>query len=1715
MTTGDTAALIADHSSSHHNHHNNLNQHDQQQSIDHDDDIQSSTIHSSPSSMAMEILPPPSFQQQQQSELTIDITKKLRLLSPVGAEAAEYDWPLVVSNKFNAAIEIIETIRLVAEEFPPLETALKNILADYDTSSYEKMKCFCDRYNKVIKGSVQMWKGTSIPEPEKRPTLELLSHIIQMCYNHSVGDPQKLNKFYEPFSPEVYGETSFQFVQQMIDEIGLGKDDIFIDLGSGIGQVVLHVAAAVNCVRCIGIEKADLPASYAEQMKRQFRFWLKWYGRKCSNFELFRGDFFGEEFKEMIYNANFIFVNNFAFGPEVDHRLKGYFQNLLDGSKILSSKAFCSLNFRFSQRNLSDIGAMMTVKEILPRDQSVSWTGRPVSYYLHTIDRKQLAIYFEKSKNHRLKSNNNGHSSSSTSNSSQSSHNRKLSNRNRQHQHHHHHHQQQKQQPLTTITASNHHSNIIVNNNHHQQQINNSNGLNIDDNESDLYQSNSNLIEKDENMIPNKWTRKAWSEYISSSTNSNNNNHSGQNQNSILVTTNASSSSTVNQTTTEIDDDQLSPSPTKLSTTTIVSSQKNKRNRGRPRKINNISNNDNNNVDDIDDNGNYFSGNNGIGGETSQYDLSGNNSNNNLEQDDDVENNRITNIAQEENESAVGDNDEDEDHQCNNNRRGRPKKTSSSSARKKTTSHKTKRKSTIFSTGRSKKSFKGISMNSLAVLHEQTVRSTTQAINNANLSTNGHIHHHHPHLHYHHHNNNNHHYRRYRSPPPPGCVEQRLCSRLGEQTVQVPNITVINTELIAAAAANASCDLSSPMTAFRQQMTPPPPSEKDKDTSVAVDADDGLDSKTIEKEISESKQIKEFNGIHLCRPLNLNELLYLYAKQIQNFNIYMSKPEYLDNIRQSITNYENENDNANYQINQMNKKIYEDKFNLKRYLKDLNIESNQDLVTRIDEVTDSVAQLKQQISELKCLVRTREDELNDLCDQAEQIQRQRRQREQRRRREQRQCLNEMFEREQQLQRQIADQQCQLEKQQQQILQQQKNQETTLTTESATDQVESPKISYKEMKYKKYLKRTARTTTPPPPPVSTSIPSSTTTSMAPMMVASESVPMTPPTPIPTPPSNSSNDGGGSNHLESSKSSEAMKIDVNRINSVIMKGFNEEKAQSGGEQQTKSTNQQQLKRQSSLSANNSTNTNINDNSKQTSKRTRNSKKETRIETLKTKKGDHRDIIMTAGCLTTVVNRKTTSNKTNHSDSNISETNSTPNMSNVNTKTNAETIAKSKLSSSNSDAESQKPFPFKLKINCKESKVKILNESETTTLNDSLTTATSTTNKRKSSTVSTAESASSVKSKKTRSSELSSANHQSNDNNTASPIELKRPSVVIKLGSNGQYYSQTTLIDDNNDKDNVQTNDDGDKKRMIKTDDHDDNLELGIKKSSESSPKITNNTANASNKGNSRKGRNSSTGKHSKQQQSVSNRQDVVDQSTINPVTATVNNSMYQQQNDQQPQQNRTITTNQHYQKPMPNPPPPSSSSSTTNADLAVNYALNFFNNITDEIGTKNSYFNAAAAGYLQAAAVSGQHFNPSFYQSLNQHSHHHHPQHHNNQHNQHAHNSFVKNKSNYNTGDRNSESLNHQQPKDFYDHAMQQFAAAGVTNKETTEQFLHQYHGLMGHSHHQSSSMAATTTNGHFDYPSTLAACRFQNNHSIPGSTATTSSSQQQPTSNVYI
>ncbi|CAG2167730.1 unnamed protein product [Oppiella nova] len=397
---------------------------------------------------------------------------RLRLLSPAGSEPAEYKWPLTTSDKYDGAIEIVDTIRHVCEDHPDIKKAMEmNVLNAYDTKCYDSMKTLCEKYNRVIQSTLPLWKGLAVRTPTK-PSMNLLKHIIQKVYNYSVTDPERLNQ-YEPFSPEVYGETSFEFISQMIDEIALTSDDVFVDLGSGVGQVVLQVAAATNCRKCIGIEKAEVPSIYARTMDERFKFWMKWFGKRHGEYQLIRGDFFHDDHREVINNATFIFVNNFAFGPNVDHMLKQRFADMRDCAKIVSSKAFCSLNFRITDRNLSDIGTIMDVTEIQPKKGSVSWTGRPVSYYLHIIDRTKLERYFEKLKNPKLKNHNQSQSQSNSNSNEDENRNKKAN----------------KVESIGSSDSS----------------------------------SNDSKDEKEDNSgnFP-KWTRKAWSEWCNSSKGSTN-----------------------------------------------------------------------------------------------------------------------------------------------------------------------------------------------------------------------------------------------------------------------------------------------------------------------------------------------------------------------------------------------------------------------------------------------------------------------------------------------------------------------------------------------------------------------------------------------------------------------------------------------------------------------------------------------------------------------------------------------------------------------------------------------------------------------------------------------------------------------------------------------------------------------------------------------------------------------------------------------------------------------------------------------------------------------------------------------------------------------------------------------------------------------------------------------------------------------------------------
>ena len=152
--------------------------------------------------------------------------------------------------------------------------------------------------------------------------------------------------------------------------------------------------SSYHCWCTVLLCQASIPATRAVEMDRLFKQWMTWYGKVYSPYQLHQGDFLAAEHKKTISDSTIVFVNNFAFGPEVDHHLKERFADLDNGARIVSSKPFCPLNFRITERNLSDIGTIMHVSVMDPLKGSVSWTDKPVSYYLHQIDTGKLERYF-------------------------------------------------------------------------------------------------------------------------------------------------------------------------------------------------------------------------------------------------------------------------------------------------------------------------------------------------------------------------------------------------------------------------------------------------------------------------------------------------------------------------------------------------------------------------------------------------------------------------------------------------------------------------------------------------------------------------------------------------------------------------------------------------------------------------------------------------------------------------------------------------------------------------------------------------------------------------------------------------------------------------------------------------------------------------------------------------------------------------------------------------------------------------------------------------------------------------------------------------------------------------------------------------------------------------------------------------------------------------
>ncbi|KAK5137264.1 hypothetical protein LTR08_000234 [Meristemomyces frigidus] len=333
------------------------------------------------------------------------VTVELQYPSKCPRERFELKWPKRSENKdYKPMEDITETIsHIVDHYFPP---ALAQKYKDPDTGFQRRFEHAWVRndipafvrtvknFNAVLKPLVD--DGTIQRSLAKRDCLnrsqdlDLVRRILEQTYGRTVSPKVETLRAYDNGTDNVYGELLPRFVSQIFKQTGLNHESVFVDLGSGVGNVVLQAALEIGC-ESWGIEQMSNPCELANQQAIEFPARARLWGVDVGQVQLLRGDFTSHpDILALLKRADVVLVNNQAFLPATNAQLMNMFLDLKPGSQIVSLKPFRPVKHEITTRNMGSPVNTLVQKEYEYFSGHVSWTDVGGTYYIARRDETEL-----------------------------------------------------------------------------------------------------------------------------------------------------------------------------------------------------------------------------------------------------------------------------------------------------------------------------------------------------------------------------------------------------------------------------------------------------------------------------------------------------------------------------------------------------------------------------------------------------------------------------------------------------------------------------------------------------------------------------------------------------------------------------------------------------------------------------------------------------------------------------------------------------------------------------------------------------------------------------------------------------------------------------------------------------------------------------------------------------------------------------------------------------------------------------------------------------------------------------------------------------------------------------------------------------------------------------------------------------------------------------
>ena len=138
--------------------------------------------------------------------------------------------------------------------------------------------------------------------------------IQEQVYARVVSPHVDKLKQYEAFSDNVYGEMLPPFLSEIARIAQLGPSSVFVDLGSGIGNLLIQASLQTGC-EAYGCEYMPIPSDLAEQqiIEASYR-WRMWHVRGGPRVESWQGDFTTlDRVGQVLRRADVVLVNKCVF----------------------------------------------------------------------------------------------------------------------------------------------------------------------------------------------------------------------------------------------------------------------------------------------------------------------------------------------------------------------------------------------------------------------------------------------------------------------------------------------------------------------------------------------------------------------------------------------------------------------------------------------------------------------------------------------------------------------------------------------------------------------------------------------------------------------------------------------------------------------------------------------------------------------------------------------------------------------------------------------------------------------------------------------------------------------------------------------------------------------------------------------------------------------------------------------------------------------------------------------------------------------------------------------------------------------------------------------------------------------------------------------------------------------------------------------------------